>query len=114
MTKPESLFIYVGTYPDEAQARVGYQIIKDLHPAGAAETYDPAVVTRDDGRAHVSTDEMATRHGARGGAAPGAVAGLLFPPAVIGAALAGAAVGGAGMSPKDIDQAVREAAGEAR
>jgi uncharacterized membrane protein len=54
------------------------------------------VVTKDDGKVHVNKDEMATRHGAWGGAAVGAVVGILFPPAVIGGALAGAAIGGVG------------------
>ncbi len=96
MAKPDSVFIYVGTYPDEEQARDDYQVIKDLHSAGAVGTYDAAVVTKDDGHVHVNKDEMATRHGAWGGAAAGAVVGVLFPPAVIGTALVGAAVGGVG------------------
>jgi uncharacterized membrane protein len=97
MAKPESVFIYIGTYPDEAAARDDYQIIKDLHAAGAVGTYDAAVVTRDDdGKVHVNKDEMATRHGAWGGAAVGAVLGILFPPAIIGTAVVGAAVGGVG------------------
>jgi uncharacterized membrane protein len=168
MARPEAVFIYVGTYPGEAQARDDYQMIKDLHSAGAVGTYDAAVVTKDDGHVHVNKDEMATRHGAWGGAAVGAAIGILFPPAVIGTALAGAAVGAVGghlwrgmsradvkelgeviddgqaalvvvgesqlrqaldkatlraekrvareldVSPKDIDAAVREAAGDAR
>lgn len=168
MAKPEAVFIYVGTYRDEAQARDDYQVVKDLHSAGAVGTYDAAVVTKDDGKVHVNKDEMATRHGAWGGAAVGAAIGILFPPAVIGTAIAGAAVGGVGghlwrgmsrsdvkelgeiiddgqaalvivgeskleqaldraslkaekkiakelgVSPKDIDQAVLEAAGQAR
>ncbi len=96
MAKPDAVFIYVGTYPDEARARDDYQIIKDLHSAGAVGTYDAAVVTKDDGHVHVNKDEMATRHGAWGGAAVGAAIGILFPPAVIGTALVGAAVGGVG------------------
>jgi uncharacterized membrane protein len=96
MAQPESVFIYVGTYPDEAQARDDYQVIKDLHSAGAVGTYDAAVVTKDDGKVHVNKDETATRHGAWGGAAVGAAIGILFPPAVIGTALAGAAIGGVG------------------
>src|SRR5262244_3674273 len=76
MAKPESVFIYVGTYLDEAAAHDDYQIIKDLHSAGAVGTYDAAVVTKDyNGKVHVNKDEMATRHGAWGGAAVGAVAG---------------------------------------
>jgi uncharacterized membrane protein len=111
MAKPESVFIYAGTYVDEAAARDDYQIIKDLHSAGAVGTYDAAVVTKDyDGKVHVSKDEMATRHGAWGGAAAGALIGLLFPPAIIGTAAVGAAIGGVsghlwrGMSRADVKE----------
>jgi uncharacterized membrane protein len=96
MAKAEAVFVYVGTYPDEDQARDDYQVVKDLHSAGAVGTYDAAVVTKDDGKVHVNKDEMATRHGAWGGAAVGAAVGILFPPAVLGSALVGAAVGGVG------------------
>jgi len=78
MAKPESVFIYIGTYPSEAAARDDYGVVKDLHAAGAVGTYDAAVVTKDDsGKVHVSKDEMATRHGAWGGAAVGAFIGVL-------------------------------------
>ncbi|MGW3665692.1 DUF1269 domain-containing protein [Streptomyces sp. NPDC005141] len=97
MAKPDAVFIYIGTYPSEAAARAGYDIVKDLHSAGAVGTYDASVVTKDEaGKVHVNKDETATRHGAWGGAAAGAVVGLLFPPALIGTALVGAAVGGVG------------------
>ncbi len=73
MAKPDAVFIYIGTYPSEAGARDDYDIVKDLHAAGAVGTYDAAVVTKDDaGKVHVNKDEMATRHGAWGGAAVGA------------------------------------------
>ena len=111
MAKPESVFIYIGTYQDKAAAGDDYQVIKDLHSAGAVGTYDAAVVTKDyNGKVHVSKDEMATRHGAWGGAAVGAVLGLLFPPSIIGTAAVGAAVGGIsghlwrGMSRHDIKE----------
>jgi uncharacterized membrane protein len=111
MAKPESVFIYVGTYPGQAQARDDYQTVRDLHSAGAVGTYDAAVVTKDDqGKVHVNKDEMATRHGAWGGAAVGAAVGLLFPPSIIGTALVGAAVGGVsghlwrGMSRADVKE----------
>ena len=97
MAKPEAVFIYVGTYPDEAAARADYAVVKDLHAAGAVGTYDAAVVTKDDaGKVHVNKDEMATRHGAWGGAAVGAVVGILFPPSLIAGAAVGAAAGGVG------------------
>ena len=111
MAKPESVFIYIGTYVDKAAADDDYQVIKDLHSAGAVGTYDAAVVTKDyNGKVHVNKDEMPTRHGAWGGAAVGALVGLLFPPAIIGTAAVGAAIGGVsghlwrGMSRADIKE----------
>ena len=97
MAKTEAVFIYIGTYPSEAAARDDYGVVKDLHAGGAVGTYDAAVVTKDDaGKVHVNKDEMATRHGAWGGAAVGAVVGILFPPSLIVGAAVGAAVGGVG------------------
>jgi uncharacterized membrane protein len=97
MAQSESVFVYVGTYPNEAYARSDYEVLRELHSRGAVGTYDAAVVTKDrDGQVHVNKDETATRHGAWGGAAVGAVIGILFPPSMIGAALAGAAIGGVG------------------
>jgi uncharacterized membrane protein len=111
MAKPDGVFLFIGTYPDEASARADYEVVKDLHSAGAVGTYDAAVVTKDDaGKVHVNKDETATRHGAWGGAAVGAVVGILFPPAVIGTAVVGAAVGGVsghlwrGMSRADVKE----------
>ena len=97
MAKADAVFIYIGTYPDEAAARADYAVVKDLHAAGAVGTCDAAVVTKDDnGKVHVNKDETATRHGAWGGAAVGAVVGILFPPSIIVGAAVGAAVGGVG------------------
>ncbi|BAU83003.1 hypothetical protein SLA_2066 [Streptomyces laurentii] len=111
MAKPDAVFIYIGTYPSEAVARADYDIVKDLHAVGAVGTYDASVVTKDDGgKVHVNKDEMATRHGAWGGAAVGALIGLLFPPAIIGTAAVGAAAGGVsghlwrGMSRADVKE----------
>jgi len=53
---------------------------------------------------------MATRHAGWGGAAVGAVVGILFPPSIIGVALVGGAVGGVsghlwrGMSRADVKE----------
>jgi uncharacterized membrane protein len=97
MAKPDGVFIFIGTYPNQDLARWDYDAIKDLHETGAVGTYDAAVVTKGaTGKVHVNKDEMATRHGAWGGAAAGAVVGILFPPSIIGTALVGAAVGGVG------------------
>ena len=69
------------------------------------------MVTKDQsGKVHVNKDEMATRHLAWGGAAAGAVIGILFPPSIIGTAIVGAAVGGVsghlwrGMSRADVKE----------
>jgi len=97
MAKPESVFIYIGTYPGLDAADDAEKVIKDLHSQGAIGTYDAAVVQKDlGGNIHVMKREEATRHGAWGGAAVGALVGLLFPPAIIGTAAVGAAVGGVG------------------
>ncbi len=98
MAKADGVFIYIGTYPSEAVARDDYEVVKDLHSVGAVGTYDAAVVTKDDsGKVHVNKDETATRHGAWGGIAVGAVVGMLFPPSIIGsAAIVGAGIGGVG------------------
>ena len=97
MAKPDGVFVYVATYPDEMSARDDYEIVKDLHAAGAVGTYDASVVTKDEnGKVHVNKDETSTRHGAWGGAAVGAMVGILFPPALIGSAVVGATAGGVG------------------
>ncbi len=55
------------------------------------------MVTKDEnGKVHVNKDETSTRHGAWGGAAVGAMVGILFPPALIGSAVVGATAGGVG------------------
>jgi uncharacterized membrane protein len=111
MAKADSVFLYIGTYPNEAAARGDYNVVKDLHKLGAVGTYDASVVTKDAvGKVHVNKDETATRHGAWGGAAVGGIIGVLFPPALIGSAVVGAAVGGVsghlhrGMSRADIKE----------
>ena len=107
----ERVFLSVGTYGDEATARSDYQLVKELHKAKAVGSYDAVVVLRDvDGKIHVDKDETAFRRGGWGGAAAGAVVGLIFPPAVLGATAAGAAVGAVGghlrrgLSRKDVDE----------
>jgi uncharacterized membrane protein len=91
----DSTFVLVATYPDEEMAREDYQVVKDAHAAGLIGSYDAAVVTKDaSGKIHENKDETATRHGAWWGIAAGAAVGVLFPPAVIGAAAAGGVIGG--------------------
>ena len=111
MSGSDGVFIYVGTYASEVDARADYDVVKDLHAVGAVGTFDAAVVTKDDdGKIHVNKDETSTRHGAWGGAGAGALVGILFPPSIIASALVGAALGGVaghlwkGMSRADIKE----------
>jgi uncharacterized membrane protein len=88
-------FVLVAAYPNETAAQDDYQVVKDAHAEGLVGTYDAAVVTKDaSGKVHVNKDETATRKGAWWGAAAGAAVGVIFPPAVLGAAAVGAVVGG--------------------
>ena len=111
MAKSDPVFVYVGTYPSEAAARADYEVVKDLHAVGAVGTYDASVVTKDaDGKVHVNKDETSTRHGAWGGAAAGALVGIIFPPSIVVGAAVGATVGGVsghlwkGMSRSDVKE----------
>jgi len=95
MSKAGSVFLYLGTYPSEAEAQADYAVVKDLHALGAVGGYDAAVVTKDiEGKVHVNKDETSTRRGTWGGIVAGAVVGVLFPPAVLASAVVGGAVGG--------------------
>ncbi|HEV2372364.1 MAG TPA: DUF1269 domain-containing protein [Streptosporangiaceae bacterium] len=95
MTKADSTFIYVATYPNESAALDDYQVVKDLHAGGLVGSYDAAVITKDaSGKVHENKDETATRHGAWWGVAAGAAVGLIFPPSILGAAAAGGVIGG--------------------
>jgi uncharacterized membrane protein len=111
VSKADGVFIYVGTYASEVDARTDYDLVKELHSQGAVGTYDAAVITKDDaGKVHVNKDETTTRHGAWGGAGVGALVGILFPPSIIGSAIVGAAIGGVsghlwkGMSRADVKE----------
>ncbi|KQY31628.1 MULTISPECIES: DUF1269 domain-containing protein [Nocardia] len=93
----DETFIYLATYPNEAAARADYQVVKDLHSEGLVGSYDAAVVTKDaNGKVHENKDETATRHGAWGGIAAGAVLGVIFPPAILASAAVGGVIGAVG------------------
>ena len=95
MAQSVSTFIYVATYPDQTAAQEDYQVVNGLHSRGLVGSYDAAVVTKDaSGKVHENKDETATRHGTWWGIAAGAAIGVLFPPAVLGAAAVGGVIGG--------------------
>jgi uncharacterized membrane protein len=95
MSKSDSTFVMVATYPDEMAAREDYQVVKNAHAAGLVGSYDAAIVTKDaSGRVHENKDETATRHGAWWGIAAGAAVGVIFPPSILVTAAAGGVIGG--------------------
>jgi uncharacterized membrane protein len=95
VAKTDGTFIYIATYPDVMSAQEDYQVVKALHVGGLVGAYDAAVVTKDaSGRVHENKDETATRHGTWWGIAAGAAVGVLFPPAILGAAAVGGVIGG--------------------
>ena len=89
------VFLYAALYDDIADAELDYEAVFDLHAMGAIGTFDSAVIRREeDGKVRVTKTEKPTQHGAWTGAAVGAVAGILFPPAILGSAIVGASAGG--------------------
>jgi uncharacterized membrane protein len=104
----DPVFVYGAVYADREDAEADYDLLLDAHSADLVGSYDVALMYKDDeGKVHVSKHEKPTQHGAWTGAAVGALVGIIFPPAVLGAAVVGAAAGGGighalgGMSRKD-------------
>jgi uncharacterized membrane protein len=91
------VFIYAATYASTDDAWGDYDILLELHAEKLVGTYDVAVVNKDlDGKVHVHKHEKPTQHGAWGGIAVGALVGVLFPAALVGATVTGGLVGGLG------------------
>ncbi len=96
MADDNPIFAYAGAYAIEGDARADFEAIKDAHAAGLIGKYDSALFTKkDDDKVKVkNTDSTSRTKGAGWGAVVGGVVGLLFPPALIGSAIVGAAGGG--------------------
>ncbi len=89
------VFLYAAVYDDIGAAEADYEAVFELHAAGAIGTFDSAVIEKaEDGTVHVHKTEKPTQHGAWTGIAVGALAGILFPPSIIGGAIVGGAAGG--------------------
>lgn len=88
----ESVFLYLGVYPDKATADSDLDVVRELHSSKVIGTYDAAVATKEpDGS--VQVHRKSSKHAGWTGVAAGAVVGLLFPPAIIGSAIVGGAAG---------------------
>ena len=93
----KSVFIYVATYSDPADAVADYDALLDLHESRIVRSYDVGVITKDaEGKVHVQKHEKPTQHAAWSGVLVGTLVGVLLPPALVGVAAVGgaAAVGG--------------------
>jgi uncharacterized membrane protein len=99
----DTLMLFAASYDDEATALKDYEAVKDLYKeSGLIDTYDAAVVSRDDdGKVHiVKKHEQPTRQGGLGGLGIGLVGGALiavFPAVAIGGALLVGGATGAGL-----------------
>jgi uncharacterized membrane protein len=88
------MFAFVGAYDSKEDAEADYEVVKELHQAGAVGGFDAAVITKDpQGKVHVNKDETATRRGAWTGLGVGALVGILFPPSLLASGAIGAAAG---------------------
>jgi uncharacterized membrane protein len=96
----DTFMVYVGVYPDVADADADYELVKDLHTeVGLIDAYDAAVIERrDDGKVRITRKhETPTRVGGVLGGGVGLATGLvvaLFPFAGIGAGLLAATTAG--------------------
>jgi uncharacterized membrane protein len=89
------VFVYAATYDSPADAAADYDGLLELHDLDLVGTYDVAIINKDEhGKVHVKKHEKPTQHGAWTGIAVGAVAGVLFPPSILGAAVVGGTAGG--------------------
>jgi uncharacterized membrane protein len=107
----KDVFLYVGTYDSEDDARADYEVVKALHDEGVVGTYDMAIVSKDEqDKIHVKKREKPTEHGAWTGVAVGALVGILFPPGIIASGVIGGVTGGLighfwrGMSRADVKE----------
>jgi uncharacterized membrane protein len=89
------VFVYAATYNSLDDAVADYDGLLELHDLDLVGTYDVAIINKDEhGKVHVKKHEKPTQHGAWTGIAVGAVAGVLFPPSILGAAVVGGTAGG--------------------
>ena len=91
-----TVHLCVGIYERLETAEEDYADLNKLHHAGLVGAYDAAVVerVRPTARSTIADRKKDTTHGAWTGVGVGALAGLLFPPALIGTAVVGGVAGG--------------------
>ena len=91
----QPVFVFLAAYDRAVDAELDYEAVYELHAAGVIGTFDAAVVEKgEDGKVHVHKTEKPTQHGAWTGIAVGALAGILFPPSILGSAIVAGTAGG--------------------
>ena len=110
-----TVHLCVGIYDRLDTAEVDYADLNKLHHAGLVGAYDAAVVARGaDGTVKVVERKKDAAHGAWSGVGIGALAGLLFPPAILGTMLVGGVAGGlVGKAKESLSKADAEELGAA-
>ena len=106
------MFLYAGDYDSVDDAKADLKELKELHREHLVWTFDAAVITKDEkGKVKiVDKTEKPTQHGGWAGLAVGAAIGVIFPPSILVAGLAGAGTGAlighlhGGMSRKDLKE----------
>ncbi len=90
--------LVVAAFTDEQGAANALERLKQAKKEGLIDIHDAAVLTRDSSNTlHIKeTGDMSGRKGAGVGGIIGGAIGLLFPPAMLGSAAVGAAIGGLG------------------
>ena len=111
----KTVHLCVGIYDQLETAHGDYSDLKRLHHEGLVGAYDAAVVARaEDGTVAVTERKKDTARGAWTGLGIGALAGLLFPPSILGAALVGGVAGGlVGKARQSLSEADAEELGAA-
>lgn len=91
----ESAELLIAVYPDDEQAALILETLKQMHQGGTINLIDSAVVSKDaDGKVKIhETEELTARKGARRGAIAAGIFGIIYPPSLIISLAAGAGVG---------------------
>jgi uncharacterized membrane protein len=91
----ESSQMLAAIYPNREHAEAILEMLEQMNRAGTITLADAAMVTKDEkGKMQVEeTKELTARKGAKRGALIMGAFGLIFPPSLIGSAIAGGAIG---------------------
>jgi uncharacterized membrane protein len=95
MADPDGVIVYLATYGDLEDARADFEGFEAVHKEKWLGEYEAALFGKEaDGKLKIY-DTVASERGwgAKVGAITGATIGLLFPPAIVASAIAGAGVG---------------------